>query len=240
MGIFDWPSPLLARFDGVLSAMVGSTGRIAFWSVFASVLSMAVYKLMSNQARLGELKAQISTTKAELNANPPDDYAQALQSSRALLGLSLRHVGHSILPTLLAGLPVVVVFVFLANTFSYRWPEGGAAVPVSVVYEDGHNQSLALAFPYDVATQPLLAHEVSGAGGRPATPFIGKRSAFDLLFANPAGYVRDGSPVREVNLGLDAQRYVGFGPGWLASWEGLFLTVMVTMSLAIKFAFRIQ
>jgi hypothetical protein len=238
MGIFDLPAPLAQLIDGAFAALAGGTVRIALWALLASALSMGLYRLVSDQHQLAVLKADIAAAKARLNDAPPENYSAALASSRALLVLALRHVGKTLGPTLLAGLPVLVVFGFLSQSYSYIQPSPGATVAAVISYEDGRQENIALALP--LAEPGLLAEVMPGAHPATAVPVIAKSSWVDWFFGNPAGTLRPASPIRQISFAVEARRFVPFGPDWLAGWEGLFLTLMVTISLAIKFLFRIQ
>ena len=67
-----------------------------------------------------------------------------------------------------------------------------------------------------------------------------KRHWTALFFADPAGYLPDGSPVTAVSVGYPPNEVLPFGPGWVRSWWFFFLSVTTAAALAVKFAFRIS
>ena len=238
MGIFDWPAPLAHVIDSAFASFAGGSLRIALWALLASALSMGLYRLTSNQKKLAALKGEIAALKAKINAAETDDYAAAVASSKALLSLSLRHVGQTLGPTVLAGLPVLFVLAFLAQTYSYVAPEAGIPLTAAIAYEDGHTETTTLTFPVN---DPRFEADIA-TGNAPASPVpvIAKPSWTDWFFGNPAGTLKPASAIREISFKVTPQRFLPFGPDWLAGWEALFLTLMVVASLAIKAIFRIE
>jgi len=67
-----------------------------------------------------------------------------------------------------------------------------------------------------------------------------KRQWWNSLFGNPAGYIPPDARVAQIEIDLPSQEVLGFGPGWMRSWEFLFLTVLLVASIAIKVIFRIK
>lgn len=71
-------------------------------------------------------------------------------------------------------------------------------------------------------------------------PVLHKWIWWNLLLANPAGYLPDDGPVERVEIALPRQEHFTVGPSWARGWElGFFLSLMLT-ALGAKFAFRIQ
>jgi len=58
MGLFDLPAPLFSAFDGVLGMALPPVLRLVIWGILAGWLTMVVYRRLSNQEKIGELKAQ--------------------------------------------------------------------------------------------------------------------------------------------------------------------------------------
>ncbi len=237
MGLFDLATPVAQRIDAVMATAVPAPSRVALWALLASILSMAAYRCSSNQREISRLKASIASTRAAIRQAPPDDYEKAMASSKSLLALSLRHVMRALGPTLVAGLPVLFVFSLLQQNYSYEQPQPGTTLPATLILEDGATETLAVAFPL---SEPRILDEIiPGFAPETPVPALAKPGWSDWLFANPAGSVKPQSALREIAIAVKPQRFVGFGPDWIAGWEALFLTLMVVFSLTIKRVFRI-
>lgn len=211
--------------------------RVALWALIASILSMSAYRFSSNQQKITALKSRIASTRAAIKEAPPDDYEKAMASSKSLLSLSLRHVGSALGPTLVAGLPVLFVFSLLQQNYSYEQPQPGVMLSATLIAENGATETLSVSYP--LSEQRILVEMDAGFAPQTLVPIIAKPSWTDWLFANPAGALKPQSALRQIDFTVKAQRFLAFGPDWLAGWEALFLTLMVVFSLTIKRVFRI-
>jgi len=71
-------------------------------------------------------------------------------------------------------------------------------------------------------------------------PTVHKYQWWNVLFGNPVGYLPDNAKIDRVEIDLPEQEFLSFGPSWLRSWEFLFLSVVLIVSIVIKVAFRIK
>jgi hypothetical protein len=71
-------------------------------------------------------------------------------------------------------------------------------------------------------------------------PTIHKRQWWNVLVGNPLGYLPDSSRLESIELGLPQKEYLTVGPAWVRAWYVVFLGVVLAVSLAIKFAARIE
>lgn len=233
MPIFDLPAPVFSLIDRGFAAVGGGSMRIALWALVSSVVCMGIYRLTSNQKQIETLKKDIASAKAAFNENPPDDMSAAMAASRKMLMLSLKQIGKSLGPTLLSGLPVIFVFAFLANTYSYDAPVNGAELQASFVHSDGLVEQRSVTWP--------VKDELVVPGNTPGvSAVIYPRDWTSALFGNPSGDLKDGTGLDHIAIGLTPKTYLSMMPSLLSGWEGLFLIMMMTISLAIKFAFRIH
>lgn len=233
MSFFDLPAPLFSVIDRSFASVGGGSLRLALWAVVSSVVCMGIYRLTSNQKQIETLKKDIATAKASFNENPPDDMAAAMAASRHMLMLSLKQIGKSLGPTLLSGLPVIFVFAFLANTYSYDAPVNGAELQASYVHADGLVEQRSVTWP--VKDEAIIPGTVPGVSA-----VIYPRDWTSALFGNPGGDLKDGTGLDHIAIGLTPKTYLSMMPSMLSGWEGLFLILMMTISLVIKFAFRIH
>ncbi|MCK5622714.1 MAG: hypothetical protein KAJ11_10525, partial [Alphaproteobacteria bacterium] len=71
-------------------------------------------------------------------------------------------------------------------------------------------------------------------------PVRHKRVWWNMLFANPLGSLSGDAPAEAIEIGLEAQVFMPFGPDWMQGWEALFILVVLIASVAIKIMFRIR
>ena len=75
MGVFDVASPLFAWVDGLMAPWLPDVVRLVLWAVVAGVVSMALYRLTSNQAKLAAIKVPASQRRmpaSETNGIPSE------------------------------------------------------------------------------------------------------------------------------------------------------------------------
>jgi hypothetical protein len=66
-----------------------------------------------------------------------------------------------------------------------------------------------------------------------------KTQWWNVLVANPLGYLPPDSPLDRVEIDLPRRELLPFGPWWLRTWEFVFFTTLVAVSLVIKMLFRL-
>jgi hypothetical protein len=240
VGLLDLPAPLFARLDELLSGLASPTLRLVIWGVVAAVLSMGLYWLLSPQARIAQAKADAIAARRALDAYD-GEFAGAWPLIGRLLRTALRQLGLVTGPALLASVPVLALLVWLSTAYGYAFPNG-AEIPVRTLPETG----AARAQP----VQAQAGHEVvvlDGAGNvverislTVPVPTIHKRQWWNALVGNPLGYLPDSSRLESIELGLPQKEYLTVGPAWLRAWYVVFLSVVLAVSLAIKFAARIE
>lgn len=252
-GLFDIPSPLLSLIDAALAGFLPDTARIIVWGIAAGAGSMGLYWLTSPQEKLEQAKQDTNAARQALSSYD-GDFDGILPLMARSLSTSMRHFGLALGPALLGSLPVIFLMVWMAGNFSYRMPEPGAGVTITAVgqsaplaWTDGtessaenswtvtwpaEGESLLLTDAADDALLSLpLTHPV---------PVRHKRVWWNMMFANPLGSLPGDAPAEAIEIGLEAEVFVPFGPGWMQGWEALFIMVVLVASVAIKIIFRIR
>lgn len=238
-GLFDLPAPLLEWLDGRLTAIVPPAVSVAMWAAVAAVLSLELYRLVSPQARIDRLRLDARAAQREL-ATYDGEFEGAAPLIRRSLGLSLKRVAIILPATVLAALPVVVLLVWMSNSYGHRFPGAGEAVTVDVP------PPFEARWLAGTDNQPSRV-QARQAGGRlildlPMTfpvPVLHKHQWWNWLIANPAGYLPDDFPLDQVRLDLPRPELLSAGPSWSRGWEAVFLPVLFLVALAYKSARRI-
>ncbi|MEM7024147.1 MAG: hypothetical protein AAF637_16385 [Pseudomonadota bacterium] len=256
-GLLDLPSPLFASLDGLLSGWLPGTARLIFWGVVAGVVSMALYRLTSNQARLAAIKGETLALRRQMAAFD-GPFLELWQLVRRNLMLALRQLWVTLVPAVLASVPVIFLLVWISNSFGLVTPAPGEPIEVEAVASAGANLP-ALHWSAAVATsegegewivrwpEPGTRLALQDADGKVLldlpTPSPGsvvhQRRWWNALIGNPAGYLPPG-PVDVVTIGLPTRTFLPFGPSWLRGWIPLFFAVVIAVSLALKLVWRLH
>lgn len=253
MGLFDLPAPILDAIDGVFAAALPPAARLVLWGVVAGWVTMLLYRSLSNQERIKELKQAQKRQQAAITAFD-GEFDELLPLIRNTLSLGFRQLGLAIGPALLATVPVLFLLAFVSGEFGYRLPEPGQAVALTATPEDAglHWRPAGAATPageswtlkWPAEDSPVSLELGNGDLLRfplqAAVPVIHTRRWWNTLFANPLGYIPDGAELERLDIGLAPQQFVGFGPGWVRGWMFTFFGVFLVASLAFKLLMRID
>lgn len=235
MGLFDLPAPALAWIDHAMDAALPPLARLTLWAAVGALVSMELYRRISPQRRLRDLRAEIRAARQRLYAYD-GDFAGARPLLGRMIGLSLTQIGLVAPATLGASLPLVVLVVWVSTAYGYAYPPTGTPVDVRIDRPEYRGRF--------VESTPYLPPRVVvvDAEGRPAVeplvpapaPVIHKRRWWNALIGNPAGYLPDDAPVGRVAIGLPKQELIPFGPPWLRGWEASFFAALALVSLVLK------
>ena len=245
MGIFDVPAPLFAWVDQVMSGFASPTLRLVFWGLVGAALSMGLYWLFSPQGKLNDIKVRALKARQDLNAFD-GEFAEAWPMMRSMLGLSLKQLGMTTMPALLASLPVLALIIWLGTAYGYRLPANSEPIDVQMTPATEASAEIRLADGESPDIAPRLV--VTGSGGdvisdialQAPVPTIHKKQWWNTLIGNPIGYLPDDGEIEAIAFELPENDYLGFGPSWLRPWYVLFFTILVIGSLAIKRLGRIE
>mgnify|MGYP001827080311 FL=1 len=258
MGLFDLPAPIFGVIDGILAMAMPPVLRLLIWGVFAGWLTMVVYRYISDQEKIGELKKQ--QRKQQKNITEFDgEFTELLPLIRHTLALGIRQLGLALGPALLATVPVLFVVIWVAGQFGYESPGAGSEVMITVepadsdihwsavtevrTSEDGwlinwpaQGQSLTLSEgTMDEERQSLLVLPLERN-----IPIIHKKKWWNLLMANPLGYLPEEGQTDVVHMDLPEMVIIGSGPGWIRGWMFSFFLSFLLSSFGFKFLLRLN
>ena len=119
MDLLDFPAPVFAALDGGMAALLPPLMRLALWALLASVVTMELYRLLSPQARIAELKAEFAAKKQALDAFD-GDFEEAWPMMRGMLGAAFKRVGIVLPGTLVAAFPLLLLLVWIDSAYAGR------------------------------------------------------------------------------------------------------------------------
>jgi hypothetical protein len=236
LGLFDLPAPLLQWIDDRLSPLVPAPVAIGIWALIGAVLCLELYRVVSPQRRIGEIKEQVKIAQEDL-AKYDGEFEGAWPLMKNMLGLSLKRVAIVFPATLVAAYPVIVLLAWLSNNYGHHFPGPDEDVAVDASPLQGH---WIAGDPPRVQAQATDGRTVLERPLTMAVPVIHKRAWWNWLIANPVGYVPDDAPFDEIRIDLRDREFFAVGPGWLRGWEAIFITVLTIAALIYKSARRID
>jgi hypothetical protein len=256
MGLLDLPAPLFGVIDQALAVVLPAVIRLALWGVLAGLLTMLVYRRLSNQDRIQGLKAEQKSAQREI-ADFDGEIGELFPLIRHALGLGMRQLGLALGPALLATIPVLFLLVWVAGNFGYRLPAAGSVIHVTAPEPPGSGPALSW-HPAERAKATVTGWDIDWPGpGQtlelrqselvllqlPITepvPVIHKRRWWNLFMANPIGYLPDEAGIGMAQMTLPQQQFMNFGPGWIRGWMFTFFGVFLLSSIAFKVLLKIE
>lgn len=254
--------PALDALDGALAGvLLPAWARLLLYGALSGAVTMAVYRLTSDQAGIRALKGRTRELQARLKA-AADDLPLTLRLTRENLGVSLRLLLKSLWPALVASLPVVAVIAWLATSWSRPSPPPGTPVPLggepaaaaaglaaepagALVPPSGSPGEVSAVLSWPAPVAPVALKDAAGTlvyeglGARPPAEVVHKRVWWNRLLGNPAGYLPDGAALDELHLGVPEREILPFGPGWARGYELTYFAAVVLVSLLLKTLFKI-
>jgi predicted AlkP superfamily phosphohydrolase/phosphomutase len=259
MGVFDVASPAFSWLDRLMSGWLPDVARLLFWGIVAAVASMALYKVTSNQAKLAAIKAEIVVLRKRI-AEFDGSFSEMWGLVGRNLALAMRQLWVTLVPAVIASVPVIFLLVWVSTAFDSRWPAPGDQLEVEAYPSAGHELpplhwrggngvvadgpgSWSVTWPADGGTMELVDSDETVLLTLPPEAPVGvvhQRRWWNTLFGNPAGYLPSPGDVDSINMELPKREFLPFGPGWLRGWIPFFFGVVIIVSLLLKFAWRLH
>jgi len=241
MGLFDLLNPFFAGADAWLAGVFPPVVRLVVWGVFGALVSMGLYWLLSPQKMIVDLKQRIKQSQRALDAHQ-GELREAFPLMRYSLALALKQVVVILVPAVVASLPLLFLLGWLYSAYGYRFATPYTASSITTV--PGHLDARWATSGVDrghviIVADPAGRRVVKIRMTAPV-PVVARRQWWNILFANPNGYLPADGPLESVTVDLPPKTYLGAGPSWLRGWEAVFLGTLIVLSLFLKFVFRIR
>lgn len=251
MGLFDIPGPLYTAIDNLLD-FLSPYSRLLFWAFITAVVSMALYWLCSAQDKVAGAKQRAITARKQMAAYKGTEFDEMLPLAKESLAASSHHFIVVLVPAILSSLPALTLIIWVSNHFSFQLPAADSevnlwSIPADLLADlspaENGLPGYSVKWPMRDATLPIR----SAAGELLLTlplevsvPVVHQRQWWNILIANPNGYLPADATVQEVHFNLPKFEYLSIGPAWIRGWEFSYFVLLVLTSLAIKLVFKIH
>jgi len=253
MGLFDLPAPIFGVIDGLLALALPAVLRLVIWGIFAGWLTMVVYRFLSNQEKIGELKTLQKTQQKNI-AEFDGEFGELLPLIRHTIALGFKQLGFALGPALLATVPILFIVFWIAGEYGHEMPASGNEVFLSVepatreihwspkaevkISEGGwtvnwpeKGQTLTMSDDRQALLVLPLENEI---------PILHKKRWWNILLANPLGYLPDDGTTDVINIDLPEFIVFESGPAWIRGWMFSFFMSLLLSSLGFKLLLRID
>ncbi|WP_262690537.1 hypothetical protein [Kordiimonas aestuarii] len=117
MDFFEVPISFFYMVDRSIGAVLPAAMRLALWALIASIVTMELYRLLSPQARIAELKLRFAQKKLALDSFD-GEFEDAWPMMRDMLGAAFLRVGIVLPSTLVAALPFLFLVVCIDGAYA--------------------------------------------------------------------------------------------------------------------------
>ena len=132
MGLLNLPFPLFDALDRAMRGVVPPLAALVVWAVLAAVLSMLLYRAVSRQDAISRIGAEAARARRALLV-----YDGELDGLRGLavetLGTSAKQLWLTLVPAIVASLPLVSLLAWLSLAYGHSYPAPGSMVRVEVL-----------------------------------------------------------------------------------------------------------
>lgn len=255
MGLFDLPATLFYSLNNVLTTALTPLLCLILWGIFAGSVTTLLYRGLSSQEKILQLKIE-QKVQQKLIADFEGNFSSLLRQIFHTLALSVRQLGLSLGPALLATIPSLFIIIWVSEAFGYEQPAPGEQIRIETEATMAVRAQLSWSRPdmaQELANGWILRWPEPDLGitlrqdelslfTLPLThniPIIHKRFWWNWLVANPAGYLPDEAVVETVEIGLPPKQFLVVGPNWIRGWMFSFFVSFLLASVGFKFALRI-
>ena len=253
MGLFDLPAPLFGAIDDILAMVLIPILRLIIWGVFAGWLTMVVYGFFSDQGKIGRLKAQQKDQQKSI-AEFDGEFAELLPLIRHTLALGFRQLGLALGPAIVATIPILFIIIWVAGEFGHETPAAGSEVFLTtkpatsdihwstttgvrtskggwVINWPSEGKPLTMNDDHQLLLTLPLEHDI---------PIIHKKRWWNILVANPLGYLPKEGKTDVINIHLPEAVIIASGPAWVRGWMFSFFMAFLLSSIGFKLLLRID
>ncbi len=259
-GLFDLANPALNGIKRIFDPWLPPLLQLLLFGAIGGLVSMWIYAKTSAQQKLATIKKDLAESNRALSR-----YDGEFAGLLPLIGRNYRLASQALLltlgPAIISSLPLLFLMGWVATQYAALTPQPGDTIRIRVEPVAGTQAPpLLSASPANplVRTgdgvwtldwpEPEHAVEIIEADGTRLLTLplnadiniIHQRRWWNVLFANPLGYLPDRGIVDALHIDLPAQRPLGFGPAWLDAWYSAFFGMLIAVSLFLKRRWRLH
>ena len=216
-----------------------------------------IYKWMTDQKLMKRLKDDINANQAEMRKSGSDT-KKLLSIQKKAMDANMQYMMHSLKPTLVTFLPIIIIFAWLSTNLAYEPIKPYEEFKVTVIFKEGSSGTVELIAPQNIKVQDNAKQEIKdgkvewvlkGAEGE----YTEKKGNFleirhkeksyykDVIVTNKQKYaeqkkITPDSEIKEISLNNKYLRPMGSVHffSWYPGWLGVYIILSIIFSLALR------
>lgn len=125
-------------FDPVFAPLLGlnAVWVILIISLLISVIMTLIYKFMTDQHVMKDLKGQLKKYQAEMK-NLRDNPSKMMETQKKAMSINMEYMKHSFKPMIFSFLPIIIIFGWLSGNLAFEPLMPGETFEVSAIFQPG-------------------------------------------------------------------------------------------------------
>ncbi len=221
---------------------------VILMSFTISLIIIIITKYTTDQALMKKLKEDLKGHQKqikELRGNP----AQAMQVQKKAMELNMKYMSHSLKPTLITFIPIILIFGWMSATFAYESIKPLQEFSITVNFEKNTNGKVDLIVPEAIT---VIGDKIKNIENNKATwnlkgiegeyllevDFNGQKHQKSVLVTNSDKYIE---PIKKIKDSQVKSIQINYRPrkilnlfGWKLGWLGTYIIFSIIFTMGLR------
>ena len=217
-------------------------------ALFISLIVILVTKYTTNQVLMKKIKDDIQYHQKqikELKSEP----AKALEVQKKAMELNMKYMTHSLRPTLITLIPIILIFGWMSSNFAYESIKPQQEFSVTAFFEKNSNGNAEIVVPEEIKivsdkTQRIendkAAWALKGQDGEHVLEFVynGERQQKSILITNDNKYIEPikktgNGRIKSIQINYIQKKIINLF-GWKIGWLGTYIIFSIVFTMALR------
>ncbi len=247
-------------FDAFFNSVFGPILRLSQpWpvliiSLMITLLITIVYKFMTDQEMMKKTKQEVKELQQDIKQFR-EDPKKMIEVQKEMMDKQFKMMGHSMKPTFITLIPIIIIFGWLNSTMAYEPINPGEEFVTTMSFIEGAAGEATLIVPdaievFGNKTKPIVNGEINWKLKGNAGEWIleydynDKPYTIDVLITENHGYK---DPVKRFKNSIVKSISIGYEKiivlnlfGWKIGWLGSYIIFSIILSLLLRKMMRLH
>lgn len=223
---------------------------IMFLSFLISLIIVLIYKAMTNQTEMKDLKEQLAKYQKQMREHKKEP-EKMLEIQKKAMDLNMKYMGKSMKPTLITFLPIILIFGWMNGHFAYEPLMPGQEFNLLATFEKEYTGNATIIVPEGLEVigekeqtiqENTAKFKLKGEKGEYYATIATPGEKFDkkIIITDERTYAPvienyKGEHIKTIQLDNQTLRVI-----WGISWFWAYLIFAIVFSIAIRKAMKVH